>query len=120
MSATVSATIENNEIVGTDGFGIVVSGPGTGPVIRQNKIDNNRAGGIYVHDREGGSIEDNEVRGNSGDLGDAICVSRTGSTLLIRKNRLYDCGTASGIRVDEASPTIEENEVFGDGRIVFD
>lgn len=32
---------------------------------------------------------------------------------MIRKNRIYDCGTGSGIRVSDASPTIDDNEVFG-------
>lgn len=112
-----SATIEDNEILGNGGTGIWVSGHGTGPVIRRNKIHNNRDGGIYVVDRQTGTIEDNEVYGNGSGGWHAISVGGSGSALIIQENRIYDCGMGSGIDVDDASPTIEDNEVFGNGPV---
>lgn len=55
------------------------------PIVRLNKIHDGQHGGIYVHEKGKGLIEENEVYGNT--LA-GIWVT-TGSSPILRKNRIH-------------------------------
>lgn len=55
------------------------------PIVRHNKIHHGQHGGIYVHEKGQGLIEENEVYANTL----AGVWITTGSTPVLRRNRIH-------------------------------
>uniref|UniRef100_A0A672MX62 F-box only protein 11 n=1 Tax=Sinocyclocheilus grahami TaxID=75366 RepID=A0A672MX62_SINGR len=75
------------------------------PIVRHNKIHDGQHGGIYVHEKGQGVIEENEVYSNT-------LAGVTGSNPKIRRNKIWG-GQNGGILVyNSGLGFIEDNEIF--------
>lgn len=63
------------------------------PIVRHNKIHHGQHGGIYVHEKGQGLIEENEVYSNTL----AGVWITTGSTPVLRRNRIHSGKQVSGL-----------------------
>ena len=80
---------------------------GADPRIRRNRIHDGKHSGVLVYDNGKGTIEDNEICGNSFQ----VSIRKEGNPL-VRKNRIYD-GKQIGVYVsDNGKGIIEDNEIF--------
>jgi parallel beta-helix repeat protein len=109
-----SPRIEGNEIWGNTMHGIQISGVGTDPLVRANRLHDCRTSGIGVRDGASPRIEGNEIWGTTGS---GIDVSGARTDPLVQANRIHD-GHDCGISVrDGASPRIEGNEIRGNAGV---
>ncbi len=82
---------------------------GADPRLRRNRIHDGKQSGVYVYDNGQGTLEDNEIFGNtlSG------VEIRSGADPTLRRNRIHD-GKQNGVFVnDNGKGTLEDNEIFG-------
>ncbi len=89
------------------GAGVTIHG-GADPLILRNRIHGCGGSGVIVHDSGKGSIEDNDIFGNT--LSEVTITG--GSDPTLRRNRIHD-GVQSGVHVyNNGNGTIEDNDIF--------
>ena len=82
---------------------------GADPRLSRNKIHDGKAGGVYVHNNGLGTLEDNDITGNT--LPGVEIKSGADPTL--RRNRIRD-GKTIGVYVHEnGRGTLEDNDIAG-------
>lgn len=101
-------------LVFDDSHGIVIEGADAAPIVRGNLLRGGLGVGIFVRWGAGGTVEGNEVVGNTYA---GIMIAHDGSAPRVRSNRIHDSADnadAYGIYVCAgAGGTIEGNEIFG-------
>jgi F-box protein 11 len=114
-----SPRIEDNDISGPTRFlptdfdwgypNIWLSGAGTNPLVRGNRVHDSFGAGVWVVSGASPTIENNEVWAN---IGPGIDVTGAGTAPRLEANRIHD-GQGAGIEVsDGALPWIEKNEIW--------
>eukprot|EP00064_Thunnus_orientalis_P021404 superscaffoldBa00006468_g21567 len=78
------------------------------PIVRHNKIHDGQHGGIYVHEKGQGVIEENEVYSNT--LA-GVWVT-TGSTPVLRKNRIHSGKQVGVYFYDNGHGVLEDNDIY--------
>ncbi len=78
------------------------------PIVRHNKIHHGQHGGIYVHEKGQGLIEENEVYANSL----AGVWITTGSTPVLRRNRIHSGKQVGVYFYDNGHGRLEDNDIF--------
>lgn len=78
------------------------------PIVRHNKIHHGQHGGIYVHEKGQGLIEENEVFANTL----AGVWITTGSTPILRRNRIHSGKQVGVYFYDNGHGKLEDNDIF--------
>lgn len=78
------------------------------PIVRHNKIHHGQHGGIYVHEKGQGLIEENEVYANTL----AGVWITTGSTPVLRRNRIHSGKQVGVYFYDNGHGKLEDNDIF--------
>lgn len=78
------------------------------PIVRHNVIHDGQHGGIYVHEKGRGLVEENEVHSNSL----AGVWITTGSTPILRRNRIHSGKQVGVYFYDNGHGRLEDNEIF--------
>src|SRR5713226_3240591 len=82
---------------------------GAEPVLRNNRIHDGKAGGVFIYENGRGTLEDNDIFGNTF----AGLEIKEGGNPKVRGNRIHD-GKQSGVLVHEnGRGTPEDNDIFG-------
>ena len=104
-----SPLIEGCDITSTSqNYPCIVIHNSANPVVRGNRIHDGKNTGVFVFERGGGLIEDNEIYANEAG-GVAI---KTEANPTVRGNRIHD-GKGNGVFVDErGGGLIEDNEIY--------
>lgn len=129
--------LEDNEIFGHTRDGIViVKTDKPNPILRRNRIYNNKEDGVYICDNGQGTLENNQIYGNgcsgvhitngegtvedcdifgNGKTGDyaEVSIEQEGN-LVIKRCKIHDAQNSNCIWVDkEGKGTVEDCEIFG-------
>lgn len=78
------------------------------PIVRHNKIHHGQHGGIYVHEKGAGLVEENEVYANTL----AGVWITTGSTPVLRRNRIHSGKQVGVYFYDNGHGKLEDNDIF--------
>lgn len=78
------------------------------PIVRNNKIHHGQHGGIYVHEKGLGLIEENEVYANTL----AGVWITTGSTPILRRNRIHSGKQVGVYFYDNGHGKLEDNDIY--------
>jgi len=104
-------------LYGNSEFLVVISGnalagiqirTNSDPIVRHNKIHHGQHGGIYVHEKGQGLIEENEVYANTL----AGVWITTGSTPVLRRNRIHSGKQVGVYFYDNGHGKLEDNDIF--------
>lgn len=101
------SVMESCDITSNNGVGIVVSGSGAAPEIKNTRVHDCHLNGILFTNGSSGLVENSDGYKNSW----AAIRSDNGSSPTIRRSRIHS-GMNDGILVDEATATVEECEIF--------
>jgi parallel beta-helix repeat protein len=82
---------------------------GADPRLRRNKIHNGQDCGVFIYENGLGTLEDNEITGNT-----YAGVEIAGGDPVLRRNQIHD-NTQDGVLVHDGLGTLEDNEITGNG-----
>lgn len=100
--------LENNDIFDNAHSGITIETEAK-PVLRRNRIHDNRRSGVHIYQGGQGLLEDNDIFGNNQA---GVEIKTNGNPTLIG-NRIYE-GKQTGILVsDSGRGVLEDNDIFG-------